>query len=367
MPETQKRILIIRLSAVGDVLRVLPAYQVIKKQFPGSFVAWVVEEKAADIIKAHKGVDQVFIFPKERLLRQLRSPRRIFNGLKEFRTFMSEIRKDRFDLVFDFHGLFKSGVISLFSGAPDRYGFSRPCTKELNFLFNNHRFALNPRHVSRIERNLALLRGMGLDTAHDPPQIYIPEGDREKIQSFFKQSRIDFNRPVIAVHPGTSPTTPYKRWDSYRYAVTADQAIEDNAAQIVFTWAGKEREMVEEIMSQMKHRALIAPETQNLCQLAHIFRLCDLYLGSDTGPMHLAAFTGTPVVALFGPTDHVVNEPYTSTPHIIIRNDIECSPCRKYNCSRRHCMKGIKEESVMRAIDIMLRSFPRTQNKAEGA
>jgi heptosyltransferase I len=354
MTPAPKRILIIRLSAIGDVLRVLPAFQVLKKQYHGCHIGWVVEDSAKDILQAHPGIDDVYIFPKQSIARKLKSISGIGAGLSEFFSFMKQIRHERYDLVIDFHGLFKSGIISLFSGAPERVGFEAGECKECNFLFNNRRFAIENSHVSRIERNLALLRSTGLDTAHDPPIIYVPEEDQDAVQRFFRQQHIDRKRPIVAIHPGTSSTTPYKRWEPHRYAVVADKAIEESAAQVIFTWAGKELEMVNQIVGMMKYKAIIAPELANLCQLAEVFRCSDVYLGGDTGPMHLAAFVGIPVVAVFGPTDHVVNEPYALTPHIIIRDEIKCSPCRKYTCSRRECMRDISEENVIKAVRIML-------------
>lgn len=357
MSDNQRRILIIRLSAIGDVLRVLPALQVLKERMPNSRIAWAVEEKSKDILEAHPDIDEVIVFPKAELVRKLTSRKEIFAGIRDLYVFIRDLRRKRFDLVFDFHGLFKSGLISFLSGAPQRVGFSMRFTKECNWIFNNRRFPLDQKRISRIDRNLELLRKWGLDVRHTPPVIHVPARDREVIQAFWKQQRIDFRRPVIAVHPGTSPTTPYKRWETYRYAVVADKIIENNAAQIIFTWANQELEMIKAIMGLMKYRAIVAPATENLCQLAEIFRHADLYLGSDTGPMHLAAFVGIPVVALFGPTDHVVNDPYVGTPHIIIRKETPCSPCRRTACPRRDCMKEIREANVIRAVNIMLESF----------
>jgi len=357
------KILIIRLSAIGDVLRTLPAFHIIRKNFPEASIAWIVEEEARDILEAHPEIDEVIIFPKKELAAKLKSRKTFFKGLKQFFLFMKEIRKKRFEVTIDFHGLFKSGIISFLSGAKNRVGFTKPFTKEMNFLFNNRRFALASDRLNRIERNIQLLEKLGLNIKQEPPEVHIPKRDSEIIQDFLRHNRVEPQRPLIAIHPGTSPSTPYKRWDAYRYAVVADKAIEDSAAQIIFTWANEEIEMVKEIIGLMKYRAIVAPETKNLCQLAEIFKCSDLYLGSDTGPMHLAAFVKTPVVAIFGPTDHVVNEPYKHTPHIVIRKEMSCAPCRKRNCPTRDCMKGIKESDVIRAVNIMLDSFKNKRNK----
>jgi lipopolysaccharide heptosyltransferase I len=357
------KILIIRLSAIGDVLRTLPAFHIIRKNFPEAYIAWVVEEASRDILEAHPGIDEVIIFPKKDLAAKIKSPKTFPQGIKQFLMFTQEIKKKKFEVAIDFHGLFKSGIISFLSGAKDRVGFTKPFTKEMNFLFNNRRFSLDSDKMNRIDRNITLTEKLGLNIKQGPPDIYIPDKDSEFIQKFLKQNRIEPERPLIAIHPGTSPSTPYKRWDAYRYAVVADKVIESSAAQIIFTWANEEIEMVKEIIGLMKYNAIVAPETENLCQLAEIFRCSDLYVGSDTGPMHLAAFVNTPVVAIFGPTDHVVNEPYRYTPHIVIRKEIKCAPCRKKNCTDRDCMNGIKESDAIRAINIMLGSFKNKRNK----
>jgi heptosyltransferase-1 len=357
MQDAARKILIIRLSAIGDVLRVLPAFQVLRKNYPEASFGWVTEEASADILRAHPDIGKVFVFPKKAIRRKIASPLTFFSGLQDFWTFMAPIRAEGYDLAFDFHGILKSGLISLFSKAPKRIGFTMPFCREGNYLCNNMRFPQDKKRVNRIKRNLTLLEKFGLSTEHERPVIHIPKVDREAVQQFFSEQQINPELPVISIHPGTSSTTPYKRWDAYRYAVVADNIIEANAAQVVFTWAGKELEMVKEIVGQMKNRAIIGPRTANLCQLSEIFRLSDLYLGSDTGPMHLAAFTGTPVIALFGPTDDIINEPYSRTPHILLHDEVECAPCRKRACPRRECMKGISEESVIRAIQIMLDYF----------
>jgi len=357
------KILIIRLSAIGDVLRTLPAFHIIRENFPDAYIAWIVEETSKDILEAHPGIDEVIIFPKKELAAKIKSPKTFFQGANQFLMFIQEIRKKKFELAIDFHGLFKSGIISFLSRAKDRVGFTKPFTKEMNFLFNNRRFSLDSDRMNRVDRNITLVEKLGLNIKQGSPNVYIPDKDSDLIQKFLKQNRIEPERPLIAIHPGTSPSTPYKRWDAYRYAVVADKIIEDSAAQIIFTWANEEIEMVKEIIGLMKYRAIVAPKTENLCQLAEIFRCSDLYVGSDTGPMHLAAFVNTPVVAIFGPTDHVVNEPYRYTPHIVIRKEIKCAPCRKKNCADRDCMNGVKESDAIRAINIMLDSFKNKRNK----
>ncbi len=207
--EAPKRILIIRLSAIGDVLRVLPALEVLKKNYPGSYIGWVVEEKAKDILEVHPDIDEIFVFPKKSIVKKLKSIKHVAGAVKEFSAFMKTIRQKNFDMAVDFHGLFKSGIISFLSGASERVGFTGKFTKELNFLFNNRRFPLSSSRMNRIDRNLMLLKSMGLSIKHKTPLVYIPDNLQEETDHFFRQNRIDRRRPVIAIHPGTSLATPY--------------------------------------------------------------------------------------------------------------------------------------------------------------
>lgn len=353
MINNPKKILIIRLSAIGDVLRALPVLHTIRHNFPRSYIAWAVEEPAQDLLLHHPQVNEVLIVPKKAWGSLLKSGRMV-RLCREISSFVRTLKSKQFDLVIDFHGLLKSGLISFLSGAPVRVGFTREFTKEGNFLFNNCRFPLETGAISRIERNLRLLEKMGLKIIDDYPVIPITDNDRSVVKEFFRHARIDSSRLLVAIHPGTSPRTLYKRWDPHRYATVADQLIRDYAAQIIFTWSGSERDTVNEITAQMKYRAHSACETKSLGQLAEIFRHCDLYIGGDTGPMHLAAFMGVPVVAIFGPTDCVVNAPYNKTKHIIIRKEIPCSPCRDRYCKKRDCMKAIQDDDVIQAARLIL-------------
>jgi len=343
------KILIIRLSAVGDVVRTLPALRAIREKFPSAYIAWLVEEKASGILEGNPDLDRIIIFPRKKIVKGFLNPLTSLPTLIEPVRFIKELRGMKFDLVLDFHGIFKSGLISFLSGASHRVGFSRGFCKESNYIFNNHHVHLKDKSLNRIEKNLALISALGIEPIELDPVIPLTQDDRKKIDNFFLQNMAVIHHPLIAIHPGTSPNTLYKRWDEERYVQLANTLIEDYHARIILTWGPGELSTVEEIAHQMKYRPLIACQTDNLQQLAEIFRRCDLYIGSDTGPMHIAASVKTPVIAIFGPTDHVVNAPSKRNRNIIIRRDLPCSPCREYQCASRACMKAIDSDEVLKA------------------
>jgi lipopolysaccharide heptosyltransferase I len=338
------KFLILRLSAVGDVIRTLPAVKALKENFPFSHITWIVEEPCMSLLESQPGIDEVILFPRKRWTRGIKSVKGIQKTLKEMGSFIANLRKKKFDVVLDFHGILKSGFLSYLSGAPKRIGFDRQSSKEGNFLFSNVKVGLPGKSLSRYERNFSLLKGLGLEAKGSYHALHIPKEDQNYIESFFKEIPFTLKKPLIALHPGTSPKTAYKRWMPERYSLLADRLIREIGASVVFTWGPGELNWVEGIRKGMEETSILAPRTETLTQLGEIFRRCNLYVGGDTGPMHIASFVDTPVVAIYGPTDPVVNEPLGR--HVKIRKDVGCNPCRNRECKELHCLEAVTVDDV---------------------
>ena len=365
MSFSEKKILIIRLGAIGDVIRTLPALGVLRKRFPENHIAWAVEERSQSILVGHPQIDELIILKRDKWQNHILKFNTFYATIKEVYFFLVELKKKKFDLVLDFHGVIKSGIVSLSSGAKERVGFRRKFTKEFNFLFNNHRIFLPEERLNRVERNFRLLNYLGVDGDVGDALFPLLPGDKLTIDNFF-QKFIDLNHgPIIVMHPGSSRNTWYKRWDSLKYAGLADKLIEHYKATIILTWGAEELTKVEEIAAIMKNDPVIACKTGNLRELAELIKRCDLYIGGDTAPMHIAAFSGIPVVAIFGPTDPVVNAPYGKNRHIIVRRDLPCSPCRNKECLTRECMETISCDEVFRAAEILLNA--KTETSADNS
>jgi lipopolysaccharide heptosyltransferase I len=353
-----QRILIIRLSAIGDVVRTLPALRALRSTFPSAYIAWVVEENAYNLLQDHPDLDRVFLFKRKKWTEEIVSVHNSLKPLKEVRAFFKAIREDHFDMVLDFHGILKSGVIGFLSGVPVRVGFGRNYCKEGNHLFNNRHIDVETTSLNRIERNLRFIRFLGIDSDNHDPIVPITDEDRNVIDRFFQEKGLVSHTPLISIHPGTSRKTLYKRWDPLSYARVADKLIEHYKAKIIWTWGPGELESVTSAVAHMKCDSTVACSV-SLRQLAELFRRCDLFLGSDSGPMHIASFVKTPVVVIYGPTDHRVNAPYEKNPHRVLRKDVSCNPCRKRDCSSVACMSAISPEEVIEAVTQLLTS-PRT-------
>jgi lipopolysaccharide heptosyltransferase I len=351
-----RKILILRLSAVGDVIRTLLAVKALKEHTPSSTITWIVEEPSRAFLKSQPEVDEVILFPRRRWAQGMKSLRRMGGTIREMWGFIIGLRKRRFDVVLDFHGILKSGLLSFLSGSPKRIGYDRRSTKEGNFLFSNVKVKLPKGRISRFERNLALLKGMGLEVKELKYSLHIPPEDREYVGSFFKASSASLKRPLIAVHPGTSPKALFKRWMPDQYAQLADRLVRELNATVLFTWGDAELEWVEGIRKEMKKPSLLGPKTESLTQLGEIYRNCDLYIGGDTGPMHIASLMGTPAVVIYGPTDPIENEPFRN--HIKVRKEVGCNPCHRYSCKELVCLKAISVDEVFKATKEILRLTP---------
>jgi len=254
--------------------------------------------------------------------------------------------------VLDFHGLFKSGIISLFSGAPERYGYARPFTKEMNFLCNNNRTALSREKLSRVRRNLALARFF-LGEADDGtiPVVYLQSSDEEKREvDKIEAEAFSGRRPRIIVHPGTSPRTPYKRWPAERFALAADILVRKTGGEVLVTYGPGEEETARRVVGAMKEGGALLSRMLTLTGLSELFRRADVCIGGDTGPMHVASFSATPVVVVFGPTDRTENEPYPITPYRIVYCETDCAPCRKRTCTDGACFAGVTPQMAADAV-----------------
>jgi len=345
-------ILILRLSAVGDVIRTLPAVKVLKEHYPSSTITWIVEEPSHDFLKSQNEIDEVILFPRRRWTKGIKSLRGMWETVREMARFIVDLRRQRFDIVLDFHGILKSGLLSFLSGSPKRVGYDRRSSKEMNFLFSNVKVKLPEKRISRFQRNLILLRGIGLEAIESKYRLDIPPEDQEYVGSFFKNVSAGLQRPLIAIHPGTSPKALFKRWMPDQYAQLADRFIRELDASVLFTWGVEELEWVKSIQKEMKEPSLLGPKTESLTQLGEVYRHCDLYVGGDTGPMHIASLMGIPAVVIYGPTDPIENEPFGN--HIKVRKEVGCNPCHEYSCKELVCITAISADDVFKATKEVL-------------
>ncbi len=182
--------------------------------------------------------------------------------------------------------------------------------------------------------------------------IHEPASVDNELASFFE----GLTGPVFAVHPGTSSRAPYKRWFVDRYVTLCDGLIKKFGGTVLLTWAPDEREFVLQIGHATVRNVSMAPQTETPLHLAYILSRSDMYIGSDTGAMHIATLASTPVVGIWGPTDPVENEPGPYSPYEMIRKEVRCSPCRKMGCLKGTCMEAVEVSDVLAAVEKLLKT-----------
>jgi ADP-heptose:LPS heptosyltransferase len=167
------------------------------------------------------------------------------------------------------------------------------------------------------------------------------------------------------MHPGTSAFAAFKRWPVERYAALADHLVRRRGARVVFTSGPADRHLAVEAAGRMESDAVVAPSDRGLPVLVELLRRADLFVGADTGPMHIASALGTPLVTLFGPKDPVQTGPFASR-SLVVLGDTDCRPCSRRRCRRRECMLSIQVDEVRRATGLVLDGEGRCRAEQDG-
>ncbi len=343
------RILIIRLSAIGDVIRTLPALASLRLEYPRAHIAWAVEDKSSGLLEGHPHLDEALVFERKKIVAALKNPLRFPAGLAATARFLRRVCGG-YDLVFDFHGILKSGIIASASRSGRRVGFEKEFVKEFSHIFTNEKIRPTDARLPRVERNLEMVRPfVSPENITDRPTLGVTEDHRAKARTFIREKFRDA-RPLAAVHPGTS--RKLKRWPARHFATLCDMLSESLGAKVMLTWGPGERGDAEEIRSLASSNPEVATPTENLLDLAALLEACDLMVSVDSGPMHIGSAVGTPVVAVFGPTDVRVNAPHWR-PNQVVTSGIDCRPCDE-DCDFAECMEAVTPQEVFGAAQKML-------------
>ena len=285
------RILITRLSAIGDCIHTVPLVHALRERFPGAHLAWATQGGAASLIEGCESLDQVIVVQRDWMRRWAS-----LSGVT--RT----LRRQRFDVTIDPQSLTKSSLLGWLSGARHRIGFARGQARELSPLLNN--LLVDPKATHVVDRYLELLEPMGIYDVTADFTMASPAAATASVQAFLRKSRI--GEQFVLLNPGAGWRS--KIWPVENYGALARELQQRNGVRCVVLWAGEqERAWATEIATTSN--SVLAPST-TLPELAELCRHARFFVGSDTGPMHLAAAVGTACIALFGPTQPEVCGPY---------------------------------------------------------
>ena len=336
-------ILIVKLSAIGDVVHTLPSLAALRKLYPDAHITWVIEKDSADIIEGHPYLDRIIVSRRKSWVGNLKRLHEVRKTIDEIASFIATLRDRKYDLVVDFHGLLKSSLIVFLSGGRRKLGYDS--MQELSGLFLDEKIYEDmDKHA--VDRYLDLPYHLGADIGKPEFAIHIGEENRNRADSLLKKSGIGVEDSFVSVNPVAFWDT--KLWENGKFARLCDRITEELKMKVVFT-AGRNQKTVKRIRSLMKFPSVNLAGRTTLRDLAYLYALSTLVITTDSGPMHISAAVGTPTVALFGPTDPARTGPYGEG-HTVIRKNLPCSPCFLKKCETKRCMKEISVEDVFQAV-----------------
>jgi heptosyltransferase-1 len=340
-------ILIVKLSAIGDVVQTLPMAEALRSRFPRARIDWLVEEEASDLLIGHPALNRVLISRRKKWQRDLFRRGRFLPTLRQIRIFFRELRQIRYDWVIDNHGILKSGVCLLGARGRHKIGFRKSpgIADEGNYFFTRERYP--PLNIERhaLERYLDLIRQLGVSVDHPDLRFPVPEESRRKVETLFRQNGVA--RPVVVIHPLAK--WPSKQWPAENFVRFIDRLAEHEIS-VILSGSPQDQEGLERIREKAGHprRVMNWAGKTALRELAALFSLADLVLTTDTGPMHLAAAVKVPLIALFGPTAPWRTGPY-GDPGAVFRKPLACAPCFRKKCDTMECMTSITVDEVWEA------------------
>jgi lipopolysaccharide heptosyltransferase I len=337
-------LLIVKLSAIGDVVHALPAAAAVKREAPDARITWVVERAAAPILRGSPVIDRLVEIDTRTWRRRLlgRETRRALVAR------LSALREEPADVALDMQGLLKSGLAAFASGAPRRVGFATEALREpASRAFLTEQAPVDDAgHV--IEKNLALVRHLGFSTAGDYEfPISVPDDVRRALEARLP------DEAFAILNPGGGWET--KLWPAERFGALAEAIGERHGLVSLVTYGPGEEELARRVAAASPSGAA-RPFACSLVELVELARRSRLFVGGDTGPLHLAAAAGAPIVGIYGPTSPLRNGPFDPRDRTVGRTDLGCrAGCYRRTCDHWECME-IPVAAVQRVVDARLQT-----------
>lgn len=366
-----RKILLIKLSAVGDVVHTFPVLNKLRRRYPAAQIDWLVSSPIAEFLSPHPAINNILEFAREEWTKPWR-----LTPLANSARLAARLRAAGYDLVLDLQGQLRSGLCARATGAPVRIGFGKPVARrweemsrklpdearkhawqgarEGSWLAYTHYIPLPSLEVHAVDRYLAVGPMLGLDDGAADFSFPIPRAAADRIDALLDYYGIA-NAKLVALAPGTVWET--KQWRREGFAAVARHFLQEGLA-VTLIGSARERALCDEVAALAPGAINLAGET-TLPELAALIRRSAIAVTNDSGSMHLAVALGRPIVSVFGPTYPVWAGPYRRA-DVALRADIPCSPCYLRQLSRcmyaHDCMREVTAEAVIERAEGVLRN-----------
>jgi len=338
MSPSPKRILVIRLDRIGDVVLSTPVFQALRRQFPHAFIAAMVRPACRDVVEGHPALNEVILYEKEGRHRRL----------TETIRFARRLRRTAFDTALILHPTNRSHWIPWLAGIPVRIGYDRKSAWLLTHRIP-HRKHEGARHEAAY--TLEMLRVFGISPPPPEPLIRVhPQAERQ-VDALLADAAIQPADRLVAVHPSASCVS--KRWLPERFAEVADRLIEERGVRVCLVAGEDDARYALRVAQAMRRPVVNLAGRLSLGELAALLGRCRLLISNDSGPVHVAAAVGTTVVDLFGRNQRGLS-PSRWGPigqgHVILHKEVGCVTCLAHRCDIGFlCLTSLSVEEVYQA------------------
>lgn len=336
------RILIVKLSAIGDVIMATPVARALREAFPDSHIAWVVERKSADVVTGNPYLDEVIIWDRVKRGGLFAGGAGFARSLWDLRR---ELRSRRFDVCVDLQGLLRSAGVCLFSGARRRIGFAdgAECS---TWLYTERYDPGGDPELNAQQRNLDLLKPLGVNSTDTTMHMPISDDDRQFARKFFDEQGLSQEK-VVAFCPAT--TWVNKHWTPEGWSGVADLIGRRCGARSLILGSKADVALAQRISDASEFKPVISAGITTLKQAGALMEKSVAVIGVDTGLLHMSVALDRPSVGLFGASAWRCF--LRKDNFVWVAKDFPCSPCRRHpTCSNVDCMQAITPEDVAEAV-----------------
>lgn len=330
---SSRKILLIRLRRIGDIIMTTPAVAALKRALPHASLTYIVEEPYRCLVEGNPDIDKIFLIP----------PRQ---GALSFLSLIRRIRREKFDTVIDFHCGPRASRIAWLTRATLKVGYE---VKHKGFIYDIR----VPRSrggapIHSVENHLNLVRAAGIEVNEPWPRLTLPgprKEETERIDKLWANHRLH-GAKVVVLHVGAG--NEFRDWGAPNLGALAERLAGMPGVRVVLVGSGQDISRAQEVRKANPPSILSLASELNLIELREVIGRATLFVGPDSGPMHIAATTATPIVALFGPTLPAHFSPWQARA-TLIQKPLECRPCKQRRCVTEdfRCLQSITVDEVL--------------------
>jgi len=336
--ENIKKVLVIKLRYLGDTVLITPVIKNLKEAYPHLELSALVPQNFAEILKYNPYLFEIISFAVNKA-----KSKKLLVKMKYNMNFIFLLRQKRFDMILDLTNTDRGALFSILSGAKYRLGFNDEGRFRGVCFTKIAPVKFKDLHI--LDYHLSILKTLGLKNLDKRPEIFLSPEEKKWAKDFLGQKNRVLKSFIAVIHPGASRKV--NLWPQAYFAFIADR-IKENKGKVVLVSSFTEKELLKIVISHMKHEPDVVNYHLSLRQLASVIKYADIFIGNDSGPMHIASAVGTKIVAFFGPSLPKHWAPYGD--NLIFFKNLPCSPCDRINCQDNRCLKEIKPEEVWEKI-----------------